>query len=372
MRPYLKEKYGNAGTLYGLGREAYDAINLARNRVADMIGASPDQIIFTSGGTEANNMVFCITRELLSKSQKEFVLTSSVEHESVIKAAKQWGNCNWPVFSVHPSSGGVVRCKDVFDKIDYAATKGFNIGLISVMYTNNETGVQNEVEKIGRECRERGILFHTDCVQAVGCANVNVDRLDCDFLSISSHKIHGPKGVGALYVRNKNALTPMIFGGENQEFGLRGGTENVAGIVGFGKACELLSNNSEYYKKLQGVFMENILRSMDERGLSTKRFHVNGSLEYNSGKTLSMRFDGADAETLVLLADANGVCISAGSACKSRESKPSRVLTEIGLTAEEARSSIRMSLSSCNSEDDVIKGAEIIVGCVANLVQAVM
>lgn len=368
MIPYLKEEYGNPGTLYALGRRAKDAIDNARKHVADFIGARPEQIIFTSGGTEANNMVFRCTLRHLIQNNKTHIVASAVEHDSVFRALSSLSHetCITASFA-KPNQSGVVEARSVENEIvdGIAGT-----GLVSVMYMNNETGAENPVDEIGILCKERGILFHTDCVQAAGCCRLDVDKLHCDFLSISSHKIHGPKGVGALYVRDPSILEPLISGGSAQEFGLRGGTENVAGIVGFGTACALMRSIlravDAHTSTMKQQFYNELSERLKDTGLAGI-MHVNGDLVIKHGKTLNLRFDGVDGETLLLMLDADGVCVSAGSACRSHESQPSHVLLAMGIDPEDARNSIRVSFSKMNTEAEVKQAAKIMAHCVASL-----
>lgn len=245
-----------------------------------------------------------------------------------------------------------------------------NTGLVSIMYMNNETGSENPVEEIGALCRERGILFHSDCVQVAGCCRLDVEKMNCDFLSLSSHKIHGPKGVGALYVRDVSLITPMIRGGSAQEFGMRGGTENVAGIVGFGAACELMNERLHeidvHNSMLKQIFYNVLVENLKAHGLQDV-LHVNGDLIIKHGKTINIRFDDVDGETLLLMLDAKGIYVSAGSACHSHESKPSHVLLAMGIDPEDARNSIRVSFSKMNTEAEVKYAAGVIANCVATL-----
>ena len=244
-----------------------------------------------------------------------------------------------------------------------------DVGMVSIMHANNEIGTENPVCLIGKLCQEYDALFHTDCVQSLGSKVVNTKEMQCDFLSLSSHKIHGPKGVGALYV-NKNLslldqglLEPLIHGGIAQEFGLRGGTENVAGIAGFGKACEIIEsdfgNISASVSFLRELFYSTLVNIFESHGV-LKYLSTNGDKKRNTGKVLNVRFEDVDAETLVLLLDTRGICVSAGSACRSHESEPSHVLKGIGLSDDEARDSIRISFSMFNTPEDVKNAAEII------------
>lgn len=370
MMPYLTNEYGNAGTLYRFGRNAADAIAIARRQVADLVRASPEQIIFTSGGTEANNMVFNGVRERLLHDGKTHIITSQIEHDSVLKAVRNLtdGECikrDFDASFVAPNEDGSVTLESIREAIRD------NTGLVSVMHMNNETGVENPVVKIASLCRERRILFHTDAVQAAGSVRLDVNEIGCDFLSLSAHKIHAPKGVGALYVRDMTKIHPLIFGGASQEFGLRGGTENVAGIVGFGKACEMINSRlNDYISKVHRMkeeMLDLIKFRLTKCGLS-HIFHINGK-PFCNGKTLSLRFDGVDAETLLLMLDSRGVCVSAGSACRSHESEPSHVLLAMGIDEEDARNSIRISLSRMNTYEDISLGAETIVDCIAILLR---
>ncbi len=362
MMPYLTEQYGNPGTLYGLGLQAKKAVENARKQVADFIGAKPEQIIFTSGGTEANNLVFSGMEEHLKGIGKAGVIISQYEHDSVIRSARRLGQRGFDVTYIRPDPEGHINLNEVETAL------AVNRGLVSVMYVNNETGSENDVKEIASVCKKRGELFHTDCVQAAGCYPIDVVEIGCDFLSISSHKIHGPKGVGALYVKDPTILSPLIIGGKSQEFGLRGGTENVAGIVGFGKACELAKQNLHTTQNqcsiLKQLFYNHLIEDMTNIGLSPDIVHINGEQIIKHGKTLNLRFDGVDAETLLLMLSTNGVCVSAGSACTSHESQPSHVLTAIGLTPDEARSSVRISFSKMNTEDEVRDAATMFAACV--------
>lgn len=369
MLPYLKDEYGNAGTLYALGRRANEAIEKARAQVAEFIGAEPEQIIFTSGGTEANNTVFFSLLDFLKASEKTHVITASNEHDSVLKSVRNL--CikdDFHATYLPVNKAGCVEVRNVKSALQK------DTGLVSIMYMNNETGSENPITEIGGLCSEHGILFHTDCVQAAGCSKLDVDKFNCDFLSISSHKIHGPKGVGALYVRCRGMCNPLIHGGSSQEFGLRGGTENVAGIVGFGMACALMNKHLHevdvHTSSLKQIFYNMLANELDKLGASGI-FHVNGDAVIKHGKTINLRFDGVDAETLLLVLDARGVCVSAGSACRSHESEPSHVLLAMGIEPEDARNSVRFSFSKMNTEDEVRTAAVIVAECVCNLLNCV-
>lgn len=368
MMPYMREAYGNAGTIYSFGRNSAKAIAKAREQVAALIGASPEQIIFTSGGSEANNMVFYGMKDFLCTVGKTDVAISSVEHDSVYRGAQNILGDGFNIQKIGVNSDTIIDLMKLSDSTDKE-----KLGLMSVMYVNNETGGVNNINEIGNFCLENCILFHTDCVQAAGCHPINVKDMQCDFLSISSHKLHGPKGMGALFVKDLKHMVgfkPMIYGGKSQEFGFRGGTENVAAIVGFGQACEIakdsLADNRATVTVLKRVFYEKLISELKERNLQDI-VSVNGCPVGNPGRILNLRFKNVDGETLVLMLDSRGICISAGSACRSRESEPSRVLKEIGLTDDEARDSVRVSFSELNTTAEVVEAAEIFAKCISVL-----
>ena len=348
MLPYLKEQYGNPGSLYALGRKAADAVDKAREQVADLINADPEQIIFTSGGSEANNLVFRGLYEWIRHAGKTEILISAVEHDSVFRAAH-----SLPGFIVK-EIGVDKECR--VDIGEFKERLSGAVGIASCLAINNETGTPNRVSFIAKMCSEMGVLFHTDCVQALSSGTVDAKKMGCDFISMSSHKIHGPKGVGALYVKHKSLIDPLIYGGSHQEFGLRGGTENVAGIVGFGAACELVKNKPGG-AALKQTFLKSLVNKLVSNGIG-EIVHINGVYPCPfTGNILNLRFDGIDAETLVLMADRAGICISAGSACRSHEQKPSRVLKAMGLSDEDAMQSVRISFSEYTNTIEEVSAA---------------
>lgn len=375
MMPYLKGGYGNAGAVYRIGRESAKAIQKAREQVAQLFNASVDQIVFTSGGSEGNNMVFSYgMRCMLEERGKKHVVISQIEHDSVYEAAtymfKPSGKADikddFYTQFIHTKSDGTVDVKHLEALLD----EDESIGLVSVMYVNNETGAVNPINHIGEICRDRGILFHTDCVQAAGCHPIDANIIGCDFATISGHKIYAPKGIGAIYIKDKTLARSLIYGGTNQEFGLRGGTENVASIVGLGKACDLICSDFGTQRVtvslLKRLFYENMTSYLKELNLED-RIHVNGASVGDVGKTLNLRVEDIDSETLLLMLDAKGVCISAGSACHSHRSEPSRVLTAMGLSDDEARDSVRISFSSTNTPAEIEEAAAIFSSCIKTL-----
>lgn len=375
MMPYLKGGYGNAGAVYRIGRESAKAIQKAREQVAQLFNASADQIVFTSGGSEGNNMVFSYgMRCMLEERGKKHVVISQIEHDSIYEAAthmfKPSGKADikddFYTQFIHTKIDGTVDVKHLEALLD----EDESIGLVSVMYVNNETGAVNPINHIGEICRDRGILFHTDCVQAAGCHPIDANIIGCDFATISGHKIYAPKGIGAIYIKDKTLARSLIYGGTNQEFGLRGGTENVASIVGLGKACDLICSDFGTQRVtvslLKRLFYENMISYLKELNLED-RIHINGASVGDVGKTLNLRVEDIDSETLLLMLDAKGVCISAGSACHSHRSEPSRVLTAMGLSDDEARDSVRISFSSTNTPAEIEEAAAIFSSCIKTL-----
>ena len=349
MMPYLTNMYGNPGATYSFGKLAASAIENAREQVADFINAKPEQIIFTSGGTEANNLAIKGCKEYLKKVNKTVILSSKTEHDSVLNAIDELCKSFDKTTGVYDFCTQYVKV----DKYGHIPVDSFcqlvsrisNIGLATVMCVNNEVGVMNDIRSVGQICKENHILF-------------------------SSHKIHGAQGVGALYVENKEYLEPMINGGATQEFGIRGGTPNVAGIIGFGKACEItkakIKEDAEMIIKYKELFYSVLIHSLNNAGVRDC-VTINGLLPRYNGKILNLTFNGIDSETLLLMLGAKGVCISAGSACRSHESKPSRVLKAIGLSDDDARSSVRISFSSFNTLEEVEIAAKTIAESVAIL-----
>ena len=368
MEPYLTDVYGNPGSIHQMGREAAAAVERAREQVMRFMGAEePEQIIFTSGGTEGNNLVFKGIRYHLMRIGRTAIITTAMEHDSVLHAIDQIIS-DYGAFQKHlitANSEGVVTTGAFAKKIMelHSSQNGDIVGLVSVMSANNELGTLNPVYGICCVAHRFGALFHTDAVQIAGMYPLNVKKNDYDFVTISSHKIHGPKGMGALYVKDPQLMRPLIAGGSHQEFGLRGGTENVAGIVGFGKACELMNEDyeerSRYRDALGGAFLRMLIKEIG----GSDQFSVNGNPPMDF-KTISLRFDGIDAQTLLLMLDSKDICVSAGSACTAHEDTPSHVLTAIGLTAEEARSTIRISFSDLNTLQEAEEAGQILADCV--------
>ena len=367
MLPYLTDSYGNAGTMYSLGRTSREAVEKARIQVANFIKASPEQIVFTSSGTEANNLAIKGLREYLKSIDKTEIISSPVEHDSVLNSIKSL--CEFDGFS----SIYLPTFKNKISRIvDLNKSVSDNTGLVALMYANNETGLVNPVKKIGKFCSDKNILFHCDCVQAAGCYDLDVNRIGCSTMSLSGHKFHAPKGVGALFIKEPSIIKPVLNGGVGQEFGLRAGTENVAGIVGLGYMCELISEVrvafAQYISDLKDIFYNELISKLKEYELISI-LQINGLYKQRSdGKVINLRFDGIDGQTLLLALDSNGVCVSSGSACCGSSTKGSHVLLAMGYTEEEASNSIRVSFSAANTEDEVKEAAIIIADCVKELI----
>ena len=333
---------------------------------------SPEQIIFTSGGSEGNNMVLFGVDNWMCRHSKWYVVVSQIEHDSILNAEHNIPyDCSMAL--IPPTACGIVTAEQVQHALDGVTNPMVNeffsdgIGLVSVMSANNELGTLNPVSEICEVAHKFGALFHTDAVQAAGLYPLEVSKNQYDFVTISSHKIHGPKGMGALYVRDPTTIHSLIYGGSHQEFGLRGGTENVAGIVGFGEACRLMSTGYEerrkFFEELGNALLASLAKNLTRHHMALDSFHINGEPP-DDVKTINLRFDGIDAQTLLLMLDAQGVYVSAGSACTAHEDTPSHVLKAIGLTDEEARSSIRISFSHMNTIAEVEQAAQIITYCV--------
>lgn len=356
---YLYENYGNAGSVHSFGAESKKAIDRAREQVATSLSTSQENVIFTSCGSESNTLAIVGLANHLKSLNLTHIITTKYEHHSILNAMKEMERRGFGVTYLD-TPNGLVK----YD--DFVASVRDNTGLVSIMYVNNELGTKNDIEPIYKFCKKREILFHSDCVQAVGTEKIELGKT-ADMVSVSGHKIHAPKGIGCLCTLYKNFLSNTIFGGQ-QEFGIRPGTENVANIVAFGQAMQNLYENKEQIVTRIDVvslgFGGRLLQLSEERGF---KFVCNTSTIHNTPKILSLRFDNIDAETLVIMLGERGVCVSAGSACSSHSSEPSHVLKAIGLTDEQARSTVRVSFSEYNTVTEAHKAAEIFADCVSLL-----
>lgn len=355
MIPYLTEHYGNAGSIHTMGMDAARAMQKAREQCAKPINADPNDIIFTSGGSEANTLAIVGLAKYLESVGKTHVLTTQVEHPSVLEAMKYLFYKGFEVEYLPIGKGGEMDTSELAKRIRK------NTGLVSVMAVNNETGNSYDIYKIGAKCRKYGILFHTDCVQAYGNMDINVQRDHIDFLSVSGHKFHAPKGVGFLYAKHKELLQPVILGG-GQEQGVRSGTENIPSIVGMGVAAEIANEDPTRVQKnanKRKLFLSELTKELSD-------VRING-LPHEGSKTINLCFDGVDGETLLLLLNNKGIFVSAGSACSAHSAVPSHVLTAIGLTDDEARSSIRVSFSVFTTNEEICEAAHVIADSVKKL-----
>jgi cysteine desulfurase len=331
MAPLMTTVFGNASSIHQFGQEARGELDRARRSVAAMLGAKAEEIIFTGGGTEADNMAIF--------GAGGHVVTTTVEHPAVLQAAQQLPEVTF----VNVDGRGVVDPQAVRAAIR-PDTK-----VISVMHVNNELGVIQPLREIAEIAHEAGVLFHSDGVQAMGKIPVNVGELGVDLYSISAHKIYGPKGMGALYIRKGAELRPLLYGGPHERK-MRAGTENVPGAVGFGRAAEWVIEESGTEAARQ-----TLLRDRLEQGILARvaGAHVNGAGAPRVGNTSNIRFDGIDSEPLLIALDLKGFAVSSGSACSSGATEPSHVLAAIGLTREQARSSVRFSLGRSNTEEQI-------------------
>ncbi len=342
MIPFLREQYGNASSQYSLGVKARYAIEQAREQAARGICAEAAEIFFTSGGSEANSWVLRAIAEMFR--YKDFhIITSSIEHHSVLNACHALKSMGTEVTYLPVNNNGTVEIGTV-----KTALKP-NTKLVSIMLANNEIGTIQPIAEIGKYLHERGILFHTDAVQAVGHIPVDVNDLQVDFLSASAHKFNGAKGTGFLYKRSGLKLPSMVFGGD-QEHGFRAGTENVAGIVALGYAIEECVAEMQSTAICLKTMVENTVKGIQKTIPSVK---VNGNTEKRLPGTVNLRFDGVSGESLMNLLDLKGVCVSTSSACNSGKDIPSHVLLALGLSEEQAKSSIRISYGRYNTLEEV-------------------
>lgn len=353
MRPYFGEHFGNASSLHHHGQETRAAVERARESVASLLGCRPSEVVFTSGGTEADNLAIS---GLVKPG--DHVITSTIEHHAVLNTCKHLETIGCEMTSVPVDGRGLV------DPGDVRRALRPNTRLVTIMMANNETGVLQPVEEIGRIAAEADVYFHTDAVQAAGKVAISVDGIGCDLLSVSGHKMHAPQGVGALYVRKGTILEPMLYGGRHER-SRRAGTENVPGIVALGKAAELAREALER-GDLSGMagmrdhIETTILETVGATG-------VNGQAVPRVPNTTNICFDYIEGEALVIALDLKGLAVSTGAACSSGAIEPSHVLTAMGLPPERARASLRFSLGKHNTADEVEFALSLIPQTVARL-----
>jgi len=341
MSQFIKEHFGNPSSLYPIGRKVKEIITEAREVIAKAIGAVRTEIIFTASGTEADNLA--IRGVLDAFPEKNEIITSAIEHPAVMNTASYLEKKGAKVTYVPVDKYGTVD----IDFLKNAITP--QTALISVMHANNEVGTIQPIEKISKIAKERGVLVHTDAIQAFGKIDVNVNKLGIDLLSISAHKVYGPKGVGALYIRKGTDIWPLIYGG-SQEREMRAGTENTIGIVGFGEAVRVMTERRDKDKKRIAKLSEQLKKGIEEKIPKVK---FNGHEKNRMKGTLNFSFYGLEAEAILLALATKEIYVSTGSACSEGAEDVSHVLEAIGLKPEVARSSVRMSLGRFNTEEDV-------------------
>ena len=354
MLPFLKEQYGNPSSIHRYGRLTRKAIHKARKQIASLINADPAEILITSGGTESNNTALIGISSQFPSSQ---IITSSIEHDAILEPCKKLNSNGFHVDYLPVDNFGMINTSDLQNIISEKTS------LVSVMFGNNEVGTIQPIAEIAKICHENKVLFHTDAVQAVGKLPVDVKELGIDLLSISSHKLHGPKGIGALYIKDGVKIDPIILGG-GQEFRLRSGTENVASIVGFGQACEIaqnnLSENISFVKKLQTLLIKKVLEEIPE---TTFNGHSESRLYNNTHFT----FLGVNGEDLIIKLDEYGIAASTGSACSVNTQKASHVLESMGFSLEQITGSLRLTIGIFNTENEINETVDILKKIVEEL-----
>ncbi|HLW85626.1 MAG TPA: cysteine desulfurase family protein [Candidatus Sulfotelmatobacter sp.] len=353
MRPYFFERFGNASSIHHHGQETRAAVEAARDSVAALLGCRASEVVFTSGGTEADNLAIAGLT-----AHGDHVITSSIEHHAVLHAVRHLEEIGCDVTCLPVDGRGLA------DPDDVKRALRSNTKLISIMMANNETGVLQPVEEIGRIAAEADVFFHTDAVQAAGKTEIDVERIGCDVLSISGHKIHAPQGVGALYVRKGTKIQPLFHGGRHER-SRRAGTENVPGIVGLGKAADLAlqglqRGDDQKLAALRDRLQQGIVAQIDEAG-------INGDGAARVPNTTNIYFDHIDAEPLVIALDLKGLAVSTGAACSSGAIEPSHVLTAMGLRPDRARASVRLSLGKQTTAEDIDFALALVPETVARL-----
>ncbi len=354
MMPYLAEQYGNPSSIHRHGRAARRAVRKAKGQIAALINAKPSEILITSGGTESNNTAIM---GVAAREPSCHIITSSVEHDAVLEPCRMLLDEGFDVEYLPVDGFGVISPSDLQDRITDRTR------LISVMFGNNEVGTVQPISELARICCDCGVLFHTDAVQAVGKTPIDVRALGVDLMSISSHKIHGPKGVGALFIRDGIRVDPLILGG-GQERGLRSGTENVAGIVGFGRACEIarenLHDNIAYLKGLRDALVRGVLDAIPAVTL-------NGDPASRLANNAHFTFLGVNGEDMIIKLDEYGVAASTGSACSVNVQKASHVLQAMGFSREQITGSLRLTVGTLNTMDEMAQAIEILKKVVREL-----
>ncbi len=342
MAPYFADVFGNASSLHGYGREALAVVDNARQTIADCLNARRDEIFFTSGGSESDNWALTGIAKTYAKQGKH-IITTVIEHPAIMETCRKLAKDGYDISYVKVNSDGRVSLDDIKKEVREDTI------LISVMFANNEMGAIQPIEEIGTFCREEGILFHTDAVQAVGSIKIDVKKMNIDLLSLSAHKFHGPKGMGVLYVRKGIRIDKLIVGG-HQESGMRAGTTNTPGIVGTAKALEIsvrdMDVNNARIKELRDYFIDRVEKEIPYCKL-------NGGREHRLVNNANFSFDFIEGESILMNLDINGIAVSSGSACSSGSLEPSTVIMALGAKIEEAHSSIRFSLGKDTTKEEI-------------------
>lgn len=342
MMPFMKEIYGNPSSLHTAGQQAKEYLEQAREDIADLIGAKPREIYFTSGGSEGDNQAIRTAAYIGAKKGKKHIISSKFEHHAVLHTLSALEKEGFSVTLLDVYSEGIVKPEDVENAITEDTC------LVTIMTANNEIGTVQPITEIGEICRKKGVLFHTDAVQAVGHMPVHVNDMNVDMLSASAHKFHGPKGIGFLYVKSGIPLKNMIEGGA-QERGKRAGTENMPAIIGMAAALKEAVDNLDENAKKVSAMRDRLIDGLQ----GIERSRINGDLAHHLPGTLNMCFEGIEGESLLLLLDRRGICASSGSACTSGSLDPSHVLLSIGVPVEIAHGSLRLSISEYNTMEEM-------------------
>jgi len=359
MMPYFDKFYGNPSSIHSFGREAFDAVEESRKKVADIICANEDEMVFTSGGTESDNIAIkgiAFRNKEKRGGKGTNIITSAIEHPGVLSTCKYMEQIGFNVKYLPVDKHGLIDITELEEAISK------DTFLITIMFANNEIGTIEPMEQIGKIAKDHDVIFHTDAVQAVGKVPIDVNKLNIDLLALSSHKIYGPKGAGALYVRNNVKLQTILHGGGHEK-GIRSSTYNTPGVVGLGKACEIgksrIKKDAAYLKNLRDILIKDVLKIEES--------YLNGHPEKRLVNNAHFRFSAIEGESLNLMLDDKGIAAATGSACSSKKLQASHVLLAIGLKPEEAHGSLRLTLGRMNTKKDVEYVVEVLPKIVQNL-----
>ena len=359
MMPYFDKFYGNPSSIHSFGREAFDAVEESRKKVADIICANEDEMVFTSGGTESDNIAIkgiAFRNKEKRGGKGTNIITSAIEHPGVLSTCKYMEQIGFNVKYLPVDKHGLIDITELEEAISK------DTFLITIMFANNEIGTIEPMEQIGKIAKDHDVIFHTDAVQAVGKVPIDVNKLNIDLLALSSHKIYGPKGAGALYVRNNVKLQTILHGGGHEK-GIRSSTYNTPGVVGLGKACEIgksrIKKDAAYLKNLRDILIKDVLKIEES--------YLNGHPEKRLVNNAHFRFSAIEGESLNLMLDDKGIAAATGSACSSKKLQASHVLLAIGLKPEEAHGSLRLTLGRMNTKKDVEYVVDVLPKIVQNL-----